>query len=179
LTCIVGIKDKGNIYIGGDSAGVDATLSVRIRTDEKVFVNGKFIIGFTTSFRMGQLLRYKFRPPKQKPNQNDMKYMVTSFVDAIIDCFNANGFGSTASDYDHKGGNFLVGYKGTLYNIAEDFQVGISSDLYDAVGCGRDIAIGALYATQGKKPEDRINIALNAAARFSGGVEPPFIIVKK
>lgn len=64
MTCIVGLVDKGSIYMGGDSAGV-AGLSVTTRADEKVFLNGPFIMGFTTSFRMGQILRYKFVPPDQ------------------------------------------------------------------------------------------------------------------
>jgi hypothetical protein len=38
MTCIVGLVDKGDVYIGGDSAGV-AGLSLSIRADEKVFGN--------------------------------------------------------------------------------------------------------------------------------------------
>jgi ATP-dependent protease HslVU (ClpYQ) peptidase subunit len=63
MTCIVGVNHNGNIYIGGDSAGV-AGLQLQIRSDEKVFLTGDFIMGFTTSFRMGQLLRYAFSPPE-------------------------------------------------------------------------------------------------------------------
>ena len=50
------------MYIGGDRAGV-AGLSLTVRADEKVFQNGEFLMGFTTSFRMGQLLRYSLKPP--------------------------------------------------------------------------------------------------------------------
>jgi hypothetical protein len=172
MTCIVGLIDKDDVYIGGDSAGV-AGLSLTIRSDEKVFVNGPFIMGFTTSFRMGQLLRYKFDPPKQTVNVDDMKYMVTDFIDAVKRCFNDNGFGDRST-----GGTFLVGYNGQLYSIDSDFQVGIPTAAYDACGCGADIALGALYASQGRKPEDRVKIALEAAAKFSSGVAPPFVMVK-
>lgn len=51
MTAIVGLVEKGNVYIGGDSAGV-AGLSISIRGDEKVFKVGPFIMGFTSSFRM-------------------------------------------------------------------------------------------------------------------------------
>ncbi len=121
MTCIIGLVHDGNVYIGGDSAGVSG-LSVSIRADEKVFSNGPFIMGFTTSFRMGQLLRYKFDPPQQTSNQSDMQYMVTSFIDAARACFSANGFGDKDAT---EGGTFLVGYKGKLYNIGSDYQVGI------------------------------------------------------
>ena len=170
MTCIVGLVDKGSVYIGGDSAGI-AGLSITIRKDPKVFQNGPFIFGFTTSFRMGNILRYKLDPPQQTVSQNDMQYMVVSFIDDIRKCFADNGF----SD----GGNFLVGYKGALYNIESDFQVGVPAEPFDAVGCGSDLALGAMYASKGKKPIERITLALEAAATFNAGVSAPFLILEQ
>lgn len=177
MTCIIGLVDKGNVYIGGDSAGV-AGLSLSIRKDEKVFANGPFIFGFTTSFRMGQLLRYKFDPPKQTVNQDDITYMVTDFVDAIRKCFTDNGFGKMIDKTTNEGGSFLVGYQGNLYTIESDFQVAMQAQGFDSVGCGSDIALGAMYAAKTKKPTERITIALEAASTFSAGVAPPFKIIK-
>lgn len=174
MTCIVGLVHDGDVYIGGDSAGV-AGLSITIRSDEKVFGNGPFIMGFTTSFRMGQLLRYKLSPPAQTVHQNDMEYMVTSFIDSCRQCFAGNGFGDKEASI---GGNFLVGYKGKLYNIEGDYQVGVPKAPFDAVGCGSDLALGAMYATEGMPPEKRIHAALAAASTFSAGVAPPFTILK-
>ena len=173
MTCIIGIVDKGNIYMGGDSAGVSG-LSITIRSDEKVFINGPFLLGFTSSFRMGQLLRYKFSVAKQTTNETDVQYMTTTFIDAVRKCFADNGFG----DKD-KGGTFLVGYNSTLYTIDSDFQVGIPRDQYDAVGCGCELALGSLHTTRGKKPEERITKALEAASYFNAGVAPPFIMLKQ
>lgn len=172
MTCIVGLVDNGVVYIGGDSAGVSG-LSISVRTDEKIFTNGPFIMGFTTSFRMGQLLRYKLDPPKQTVNCDDMKYMVTNFIDSVIKCFTDNGYGSK-----NNGGIFLVGYNSKLYTIDTDFQVGIPTLPYDAVGCGADLALGAMHATKDKKPKERIKAALQAAAAHNAGVIAPFIIVK-
>jgi ATP-dependent protease HslVU (ClpYQ) peptidase subunit len=173
MTCIVGLVDKGRVYIGGDSAGV-AGLSVSIRADEKVFANGPFIMGFTTSFRMGQLLRYKLEPAAQTIKQGDMEYMVTSFIDSVRKCFTDNGFGSGST-----GGTFLVGYKSKLYTIDTDYQVGVSADPFDAVGCGTDLALGAMYATKGQDPKKRITTALSAASTFNGGVMAPFLILEQ
>lgn len=172
MTCIVGLVDKGDVYLGGDSAGV-AGLSLSIRADEKVFINGPFVMGFTTSFRMGQLLRYKFNPAVQTVSQNDMQYMVTTFIDAVRSCFSDNGFGSKSD-----GGTFLVGYHGQLYTIAGDFQVGIPSENYDSVGSGSDLALGAMHATSKLDPKKRILSALQAASHFNAGVAAPFRIIK-
>lgn len=167
MTCIVALAEKNVVYMAGDSAGV-AGLNITIRDDSKVFANGPFIMGFTTSFRMGQLLRFKFSPPVQKDN-DDYKYMVTHFIDEARKCFQDNGYKDGRT-----GGSFLVGYKGKLYDIDDDFQVGIDNAGYSAVGCGANIALGSLFSTKGKAPKERLKIALEAASKFSAGVAPPF-----
>jgi len=177
MTCIVGLVDKGTVYMGGDSAGVGG-LSISIRTDEKVFINGPFIMGFTTSFRMGQLLRFKFDCPQQTNGQDDFEYMVTTFIDSVRKCFASNGYGKMQERDNNVGGTFLVGYKGVLYTIHSDFQVGRSALQYDAVGCGDDIALGSLFSTVGKPPQQRVKTALEAASKFSAGVAPPYTMLK-
>jgi hypothetical protein len=164
--------------MGGDSAGV-AGLGLHIRSDEKVFFNGDFLIGFTSSFRMGQLLRFKFEPPKQNKNQEDYQYMVTDFIDAVRQCFSDNGM-EKSRDGIVTGGTYLVGYKEELYYVYEDYQVGLLADKFGAVGCGDDIALGSLYSTAliNIAPEQRIQVALEAAERFSAGVRGPFTILK-
>ncbi len=173
MTCIIGLESDGQVYMGGDSAGV-AGMSVSVRADEKVFTTGPFIMGFTTSFRMGQLLRYKFEPPAQPNGVDDMRFMVVNFIDAVRKCFFDNGYGKKE---DNRGGTFLVGYKGRLYTVHDDFQVGKPSEGYDAVGSGTDLALGAMAVSAGVHPMDRIYNALDAATRFNAGVLPPYTIL--
>jgi hypothetical protein len=160
--------------MGGDSAGVGG-YDLHIRADEKVFTNGDFIMGFTSSFRMGQLLRYKFKPPYHMPGIPIDEYMVTTFVDEVRKCLKEGGF-ARSDNGEESGGKFLVGYRGELFYIDSDYQVGRLADGFAAAGCGDQIAHGALYATNGKPPEERINTALEAAERFSAGVRGPFVI---
>ncbi len=54
MTAIVGLVHNATVYIGGDSAGVSG-YSMTVRADSKVFTIGPYLMGFTTSFRMGQL----------------------------------------------------------------------------------------------------------------------------
>lgn len=172
MTAIAALVDKGKIYVGGDSAGI-AGLNISIRTDEKVFINKEFIMAFTSSFRMGQLLHYKFVPPKQKRNTDDMKYMVVDFIDAVKKLFKDNDFGEK-----DEGGQFIVGYHGKLYEIQTDFQVACNEVNFAAVGCGAPIVLGSLYSTVGMDPTKRINLALEAASRFNAGVAAPFVVKK-
>ena len=174
MTCIVGLVDKGVVYIGGDSAGVGG-YSLRTRADRKVFRNGDFIFGFTTSFRMGQLLHYALNPPKRHPDTEVDKFMVTDFINAVRDCLKSGGYAEKHNDAE-QGGTFLVGYAGRLFEVHGDYQVGETKSGYSAVGCGEDIALGAMFAAKGK-PRDRIEIALQAAEAFSAGVCGPFHII--
>lgn len=174
MTCIVGIVDNKRVYIGGDSAGV-AGYSLTVRADAKVFRNGPFLFGFTSSFRMGQLLRYAFTPPKHDSDLSDHQYLVTTFIDAVRQCLKDGGYASKENETE-QGGTFLLGYRGHLYKIDSDYQVGESADGFDACGCGIEIAQGALYASEGQDAEKRAKMALRAAERFSAGVRGPFVV---
>ena len=57
MTCIVGLEHDGKVYMGGDSAAVGG-MDVYPSRIPKVFQAGRYLIGYTTSFRMGQLLQY-------------------------------------------------------------------------------------------------------------------------
>jgi ATP-dependent protease HslVU (ClpYQ) peptidase subunit len=178
MTCIVGLRDSGRVIIAGDSAGT-AGHQTTIRVDRKVFSNGPYVMGFTTSFRMGQLLAYALDPPKPpKRSSHMLGFMVTDFIDSVRDCLTSGGY-ATKEDNVETGGTFLVGVHGHLYAIDSDYQVGIPSDGYAAVGCGDDIALGALYVTRSSDltPEERCFAALKAASHHSAGVAAPFHLV--
>jgi ATP-dependent protease HslVU (ClpYQ) peptidase subunit len=174
VTCIVGLRHRGHVYLGGDSAGV-AGMSLTVRADEKVFRTGPYVMGFTTSFRMGQLLRYKLEPPA--PTEGLDRFMVTTFVDAVRSCLSDGGWLKKESSKE-EGGTFLVGVAGELFAVYSDFQVGRAADEYDAVGCGADLAKGAMHATRGRAARHRLLGALSAAAHHSGGVVEPFTVVR-
>ncbi len=177
MTCIVGLVHGKDLYIGGDSAGV-AGYNICSRTDLKVFENGPFVMGFTTSFRMGQILRWSLVPPVHPEGVSDEKFMNTIFVDAVRNCLKAGGFAKKENETE-TGGTFIIGYRGRLYVMEEDYQIGMYADGYAAVGCGGQIALGCLYGTSKMKPRARVELALEAAAKFSAGVRAPFTIVKQ
>lgn len=179
MTCIVGLVDgKGSVLIGGDSAGV-AGLSVRLRRDVKVFrVGDEMVVGMCGSFRMGQLLRYNLTPPAHPEGEDPHSYMVRLFVDAARQTFKEGGFSKLEDGVEEMPHSaFLIGYRGRLFEIDEDYQVGEVYDGYASVGCGEEFALGVLYATQksGRTMLWRARQALECASHFSGGVRPPFV----
>jgi hypothetical protein len=180
MTCVVGmVTEDGDVYMGADSAGV-AGHSMYSRQDEKVFAKGEMLFGFTSSFRMGQLLRYKLNIPVHESGMGDYEYLVGHLIESVRECFRSGGYISEEEKRD-VGGFFLLGYRKKLYHISTDFQVGARIEAYDAAGCGKDIALGSLFTSKKLgigEPEVILNNALTAAATFSTGVKGPFHIIK-
>lgn len=190
MTCIVGIEYDGKVYLGGDSAAV-AGWDTQIQEAPKVFKLGDFVMGYTSSFRMGQLLQYDFTPP-QNECEDDMTYMVKHFVPALRDLMKTGGF-MTVKDNREEAGAFLVGYRGKLYSIQNDFSVMRYVDRFDgtdycynAVGVGAPYALAVMWrdirrelADYGKLPPARylLQSALLGAEFFSNGVTGPFHFV--
>lgn len=174
MTCIVGLVHEGSVYIGGDSAGVGGW-TIHGRSDEKVFRNGAFLFGFTSSFRMGQLLHYSLVPPEQPEGTDLFRYLVVDFINAVRACLKDGGFAKKNSEAE-EGGHFLVGYRGRLFHINADYQVAEMSEGYMAIGAGEDIALGALHASASFPPLKRVRMALEAAAHHNIGVRGPFVI---
>lgn len=176
MTCIAGYVDKVNkrVVIGADSAAVKG-MDVTCRKDAKVFKNDDFVIGCTTSFRMIQLLRYSFAPPKIY-DKDIYEYMCTEFINSIRKCFKDGGYLQKFDEGDEMGGTFLVGYKDRLFKIDNDFQVAESIRGYDACGCGKPYALGSMFSTSETDPQNIVSNALKCAEEFSGGVREPFRI---
>lgn len=181
MTCIIGLKHNGITYIGGDSLGSN-DYNKTLRNDKKVFKlqdTDNAVLGYTSSFRMGQLLMYATDLIDKRDEPNiDHKYLVTKFIPNIIKLFEDGGYARNRSGEKY-GGTFLLGYKDKLYSIQSDFQVGESLNNYDACGSGEDFALGSLFATEGLdiSPEERIRLALQAASKHNPYVAPPFYIV--
>lgn len=178
MTCIVGLTKKDTVWIGGDSAGTSSDMHQRVRADKKVFIRGEFIFGFCGSFRMGQLLQYTLKLPKQPSGKSDFKYLVNDFIDSVRECLQAENKKADNQKEDVLLPYFLFGYRGQLYGIQADYQVSKPEAGFDAVGSGADIAIGAMHAsTKVGNPSKRIVTALEASARNNAAVRPPYTVL--
>lgn len=177
MTCIVGLKFNDKIYIGADNAGSSMVLKT-FRGDKKVFIKEKeMIIGFTSSYRMGNLLQYKLDLPGFIESKSVDEYMYSDFIEAVRTLFFNSGF-SHKENNEESGGTFIVGYKKNLYVIQGDFQIEKPADDFAAVGSGMFYALGALYNTKHWTDIDaRIRQALTTAEYFNPFVRGPFDVM--
>lgn len=181
MTCIVAVKHRLGAVLGADSLGLDVnTLQAGNRADPKLFLNRGIGFGFTSSFRMGQLIRYKLQVPDAPArSQNIYPYVVSELVESVRTCLKDGGY-ARVKDGVETGGTFIVAISGRIFVVYDDFQVCEPREHFAAVGCGEAYATGSLYTTDIQIAADeriamtRAQRALRAAERFSGGVRRPF-----
>lgn len=177
MTCVCGIAERGGVYLGADSIAVGG-YTMDVRATPKVFRHGPFVIGCANSFRAADVIRYRFEPPPLPRTADLHRYMASAFVDGLRDALKTHGVTSVDNNAEASPIELLVGVRGQLFTIDDDLHVGASEHRFAAAGCGRDLALGALYAlgTNGT-PRARLSTALHAAQAFSAGVRAPFRFV--
>lgn len=181
MTCIVAVADKDKVYMGADTYGSSYSSGTYV-DNPKCFINGEFLIGCTSTFRIIDLLRYALSVPKVHPEfQNDPdKYMRTVFIDSVRRCFKDNGCLSIEGGVEH-GGNFLVGYRGKIYEVQGDFSILNVPDYGASVGSGENAARGSLFTTKDMKqlkPKERVLKALESAVAVVPSVRGPFVTLE-
>ena len=174
MSTVVGLKYNDEIWIGADSLASTDDGDIRPLKGKKIFRNGPYLFGFIGSVRGGQILQPDyFEPPKK----------IEELPDAIIDQCEEKGCLITTDDQRSAHGcNFVVGYKGRLFEILIDFQLNEIDD-YTAVGAGSTYAIGSFYTSEnieGVKlsPEERVMLALKAASTFNSCTGGDLIVEK-
>jgi len=180
MTCIVGLKHGDHIYMGGDRAASSGSLIFECH-DSKVFIKtdargNPFMMGYTSSFRMGQLLQYDLVIPEYSQG-SVMQYMVSDFIKACRTCLKDGGY-TRVDENTERGGTFLVACYGELFTIFDDFQV-FRKGNFSVIGSGEEPALGSLFTTQSldMSPEMRVKTALDTAVYFTPSVRPPFDIL--
>lgn len=143
MTCIIGVEYNGYVYIAGDLQGTGHNSKMN-HDFSKVFHKGEVVIGYTTSYRFGQLLEFTLTNPIVPKNGGEIqKWLVTVIVPEIVKVLKAN-------DYIG-GGQCLIGIRDQLWALQDDFSVFRMSDGYAAVGSGTEYALAGLEMEFGNR----------------------------
>lgn len=174
MTAVVGVAEGGRVHLGADSASLSGW-DLNLLPDGKVFSVGPYVVGCSGFVRGAQIVRYAFDPPA--PTTDLPRFMATTFVDALRKALKDGGQARKDSERESGSPLILAGVSGRLFTIGDDYSAVESGQPYAAIGCGSDLALGALYATRGQPVKRRLGTALEAAERFSAGVRGPFSFV--
>jgi ATP-dependent protease HslVU (ClpYQ) peptidase subunit len=131
---------------------------------------------------MGQIIEFAEDIPclTDKFKNNGYAYLVKEFIPHIRKLFKDEGF-TTIKNNEEKGGNFLVGINGELFEIQSDFSVLRSTDGFSSVGSGESYALGAvkvlLNGYRISPIPTIIKEALEVSEHFSSSVRSPFYVL--
>jgi len=177
VTAVVGVEHAGGVVMGADSISVDpGYYRTRDRTTRKLFRRGAYLIGYTSSFRVGDLLRFQVPWPAPRPGVGvDALYehLVVKVIPGIRETLK-NGGALTTKDGSDAAGGFLLAVSGRLFRVDIDLHVGRYEHGFATCGAGEDVANGALHATVGMSPKTRVQRALAAAEACCIRVRGPF-----
>ncbi len=181
MTCIVGgVTEDGHVILGSDSASSNRH-TIHHALNPKLFKLHpagsaepvSLILGFTSSWRMGQVLQHQLAPPSFYGDP--WTWVVSNLVPKIRRVLKDGGF-ATIKDNQEIGGTFLLGVKGRLFTVQDDFSVIEEEGGFDGVGSGGDHAQAAMYAARHATElttEETLKIGLETAAYYVTTVAGP------
>ena len=178
MTCIVGVAKEGTVWLGGDRAAVNESLTRTIIGDPKVFLRGEVGVGVCGLPKVMDAVAHAIEFPRHRSG-SARSFLVSELVPALreglkrLDCtVDEPGHGTCFN------GAMLIAYRGDLYTLEGNFQLVKNSKSYASVGSGAELALGSLAETwRLVSPRKRVLAALHAAADGNAGVSAPFDIV--
>ena len=171
MTVIVGLQHSGHVWLGADSGlSTDGCMAVMARP--KVWTRGRVAFGHAGSLRVGNVLECA-EVPDWDVEMESYRFVVTVLVPALSDAIEQAGL-SFGDD------EMLVAVGRHLYCVDSELGTHAYSDGYGAVGdvSATQAALGALHATAGDLPEQRVRAALEAAQAFCTTVRRPWSLVR-
>lgn len=170
MTCIVGISDGKNVYMGGERSASDDSL-ILSTSRPKVGVRGDWIYGFAGSYGTGQLIEFINLPKVLKAN-DPYELLRLSIVEELKRLYESSG-----RDHEDNSTDWLIGCKGRLFELSSG-DWGVVEIDETAIGSGTSIALGSLYTSKEiENPHIRITYALNAAITLSTTCQGPIDIL--
>lgn len=177
MTCIVGLVEGETVWVGGDSLSCDDHVG-SIRATRKVFRVGEMLVGVCGDTRTSQVIQYAFDPPDPMEDEDLVRYLAARFVPALHQALQTPGV-HLPEGAEKTRWSVLLGLRGRLFAIYDDFQVEETADGFNAVGCGYRTALGSLHTTAGitgLPANNRVFRALDSTAFVDIHVAPPFVI---
>lgn len=190
MTCVAVVRGAdGGLWMGADSCVVRGHIRTSLAGgDSKVFALPGNIgwIGTSGANSTGSPVRYGFSPPVRTESSDVLEWVFANLAPAMKARYLEAGAYSEDADPQADGwargtrGECILVVEGQIFYIDQNvFPMHVAGD-YFAIGCGDDLAIGALAALKYHRPEmppkQMLECALSVAARHSDSVAPPFVI---
>ena len=184
MTTLAAIEGSTWAVFASDSQSSDDSGFVAMMPGGKAFDNQGIIIAGAGQVRGINLLEHAFVSPTVNMKFPD-KYITNTFIPAMRKCFQDAGYEYRREDTSVENDNiWLVGVKGKIYRIDEDYSWERNDNGLYVAGSGERFALGALEAMKAYRAKNiteakmYLKKAIQIAAKydaFSGG-EVKFLV---
>lgn len=182
MTAILGLIHRGHTYIGADSIAVGSQDGrMYPMKDPKVWRSGGMIVG--AAGRAGYKSAFLACPPPRLDRGADALEQLRRWLPRFHKSAERYGLVGQGEDGTPQvDGGAIIGVRGRLFEVNGTYDVGEVDGPIVAIGCGGDLALGALVTLidgPGPMPGPRgaITFALGMAERFHAFVRGPFVIL--
>lgn len=177
MTCVVGVEKDGAVWLAGDSACLDVEGdAVVTQRQSKVFRRGPYCIGFSGSFRIGNLFKYDLKLPNTL-SSNHPRQISEELIKVI-----------EKHQLKEEDWSALIGYKDKLYIVQSDCYCYRHTKPYAAIGAESAVAVALgtfctieslqLQLKEQMSGKAILKMALENATTFSSNVRPPWKFTK-
>jgi ATP-dependent protease HslVU (ClpYQ) peptidase subunit len=189
VTCIAVVRGlDGHVWMGADSAGVrDSTRYAVAEKSGKIVNLGNGVwLGVAGVLSAATYLRGSFRVSVPfEPTMDALEWLVDHLCPAMRERYEAHGAWNTSTfdDGSLRGSeaHIIAVVGGRVFELSQTLVPTESAGDYHAVGCGEDVALGALGMVMESaphySPSYMLHAALNLSALHKDGISAPFVIV--
>lgn len=177
MTCIVGLVNGKDVWLGGDRAATDGNLDQYKIAEPKIFVIDGVGFGVCGLPKVMDAVKHSLVLETRDASSDPKGFLVNVVVPAIRQVLIAHNATVVEGGQHYFHGAFLIAYAGRLFELQGNFQLFEPSAKFHAVGSGAQPALGALRASKGS-PKKRLLNALKISAENNAGVAPPFDLIK-
>jgi ATP-dependent protease HslVU (ClpYQ) peptidase subunit len=164
MTVIAAYDDGERYWIASDSMGTAG--DTMYETGSKLITRGNYIIGFSRSYRVADIIRECTDLPDRLLSVRDLRKLRDAIKTKITQDDLVGKYDDKPTD-QHPVDIVLISPTG-IYTVEGDYQIHkIPHGGYIATGSGTDIALGALFACkkQGIDGKTAVNSAVKAAIK--------------
>jgi ATP-dependent protease HslVU (ClpYQ) peptidase subunit len=177
LTCIVAFKTiEGHSVIAGDFMASNGHNFAKVANSKVFNKSENCAVGYTSSFRMGQILEHYWTLPARMCDQELDSYVNVTVVESLRAVFSKYGYG-IKDGIEDLGGNFILLYEDRIYEVQYNYSVLDYDSEIISIGSGSDAAQGALYALLPVSTADLDNLlakVFEATSLVTATVSPEF-----
>ena len=178
MTCIVGLVEGGQVWIGGDGRACfsDSVMPVRA---PKVFRCGPLLIGVSGMPRVAQIWEHEFQLPP-RGDDDVLAWLCRDVAPPLRDLMTVRGatYDSSADGTKTLQSHALIACEGRLFLMDGQCAFYETERAFECCGSGADVASGYLLGNKLDEPEKRVKGALRAAGEMLNSCGPPYRVEK-